>query len=145
MNQVVVILSGRETVSPKQYLLALDGDETVLKSISRFAAPYYQVLSTRDPRRFLAWMENTQNVGVIVTEHVLQTASGVSLLESARSMQPAARRVLLTTYHDLASIVDGLHSGAIERLVQKPFTASEFLLGILPENLEGETSVRASA
>jgi ActR/RegA family two-component response regulator len=132
-------------VAPKEYLLALDGDETVLKSISRLAAPYFQVLTTRDPRRFLAWLEHTQNVGAIITEHVLQTASGVSLLQSARVMRPSARRVLLTTYHDLASIVDGLHSGAIERLVQKPFTAAEFLVAILPESAAGETEKRASA
>jgi DNA-binding NtrC family response regulator len=133
-------------LASKQYLLALDGDEAVLKAIAHYAAPFYQVLSTRDPRRFLAWMENTHNVSVIVTEHVLQTASGVALLQSARSMCPTARRILLTTYHDLASIVDGLHSGAIERLVQKPFSAKELLLAIMPENTAGESSdVRASA
>jgi DNA-binding NtrC family response regulator len=127
------------------HLLALDGDETILKTISRLAAPYYEVLATRDPRKFLAWLENAKNVAVVVTEHVLQTSSGVALLQSARTMRPDARRVLLTTYHDLASIVDGLHSGAIERMVSKPFTQSEFLAAILPESASGEKSQRASA
>lgn len=133
------------TLTPKTFLLALDGDETVLKTIARLAAPYYQVLSTRDPRRLIAWLENTQQIATVVTEHVLQNASGVALLETVRTMKPDARRILLTTYHDLASIVDGLHSGAIEKLVQKPFSAAEFLSAILPESMLAESKKRASA
>lgn len=136
---------GEKTLISKHYLLALDGDDAVTKSISRIVAPYYQVLTTRDPRRLLAWLENTKNIAAVVTEHVLRTASGVALLESARTMRPNARRVLLTTYHDLASIVDGLHSGAIERLVQKPFTATELLAAILPEAQADSGAQRASA
>src|SRR5260221_4817409 len=120
------------TVDSKASLLALDGDEAVLKVISRFGAPYYQVLTTRDPRRLLGWLEDVNNVAAVITEHVLRTSNGVTLLESTRTMRPKARRILMTTYHDLASIVAGLHSGAIERLVQKPFNAAELLAAILP-------------
>lgn len=119
----------------KTSLLALDGDEAVLKVIARFGAPYYQVLTTRDPRRLLGWLEDINNVAAVITEHVLRTSNGVTLLESARTMRPSARRILMTTYHDLASIVAGLHSGAIERLVQKPFNAAELLAAILPDGV----------
>jgi len=121
------------TLDPKLSLLALDGDEAVLKVISRFGAPYYEVLATRDPRRLLGWLEDKTNVAAVITEHVLRTSNGVTLLESTRTMHPHARRILMTTYHDLASIVAGLHSGAIERLVQKPFNATELLTAILPD------------
>jgi DNA-binding NtrC family response regulator len=120
-------------VASKHYLLALDGDELVLKTIAQVAAPYFQVLTTRDPRKLLGWLENYKTVDAIVTEHVLQTSHGVALLESARAMRPDARRVLLTTYHDLPSIVAGLHSGAIQYLVQKPFNPAELLTAVLPE------------
>ena len=130
----------------KPTLIALDGDEAVLRTIARAAAPYYQALVTRDARRFIAWLENTPGVAAILTEHVLQNASGVALLQSARTMRPKARRVLLTTYHDLASIVDGLHSGAIEHLVQKPFTPAELLQAIIPSHAQSDThDHRASA
>ena len=55
------------------------------------------------------------------------------------------RRILMTTYHDLPSIVAGLHSGAIERLVQKPFTAAELMAAILPEGAPDAKHQRASA
>jgi DNA-binding NtrC family response regulator len=129
----------------KPILLALDGDDAVLRTIAQVVAPHYQSLATSDPRKFLAWLENTTDVACIVTEHVLRTASGVALLQTARTMRPAARRVLLTTYHDLASIVDGLHSGAIEYLVQKPFTPAELLNAILPGGHAATTTQRASA
>ncbi|MCW3005268.1 MAG: hypothetical protein JWQ20_4566 [Conexibacter sp.] len=131
---------------PKPPLIALDGDDAVLRTIAQVAAPYYLVLATRDPRKLLGWLEHYADVAAVVTEHVLQTASGVSLLQSVRTMRPAARRVLLTPYHDLASIVDGLHSGAIERLVAKPFTHAELLTAILPEGAPAaQSNHRASA
>lgn len=136
----------KEALDAKSYLLVLDGDEAVLKTVSRIAGPHYQVRATRDSRTMLGWMQDPDtNVEIIVTEHVLRTSCGVSLLETARSCRPSARRVLMTTYHDLASIVTGLHSGAIERLVPKPFTAAEFLAAILPSRQQQPTQQRASA
>ena len=130
----------------KNFLIVLDGDDAVLKTISRIAGPYYQVRTTRDSRTLLGWMQESAPVDVIVTEHVLRTSSGVALLDTARSCRPSARRVLMTTYHDLASIVTGLHSGAIERLVPKPFTSAEFLAAILPEgHNRSNVNQRASA
>lgn len=123
------------TAPPKRHLIALDGDDAVLRTIGKLAAPFYNVLPTTDPRRFLVWLERFDDVAVVVTEHVLRTANGVSLLESTRTTRPAARRVLLTAYHDLASIVAGLHSGAIERLVAKPCSPGDLLTAILPDEV----------
>jgi two-component system response regulator AtoC/two-component system response regulator HupR/HoxA len=132
-------------VDAKKFLLVLDGDEAVLKIIARLASPYYQVRTAREARRVLEWLHGPEPVAAIMTEHVLHTASGVSLLETARSCRPGARRILMTTYHDLPSIVAGLHSGAIERLVQKPFSSAELLAAILPERSVDATDQRASA
>ena len=136
---------GSRPVDAKKFLLVLDGDEAVLKIIARLASPYYQVRTAREARKVLEWLHGPEPVAAIMTEHVLRTASGVSLLETARSCRPSARRILMTTYHDLPSIVAGLHSGAIERLVQKPFSNAELLAAILPERSADATDQRASA
>jgi DNA-binding NtrC family response regulator len=135
----------RDPVDTKRFLLALDGDDVVLKTIARLASAYYEVRATRDPVRWLGWLQGSENVAVVVTEHVLRNSNGVTLLETARTTCPTARRVLMTTYHDLAGIVAGLHSGVIERLVQKPFTRGELMTAILPENVPADASQRASA
>ena len=133
-------------MNSKPHLIALDGDDAVLKTIYKLAGPFFNVLITRDPRKFLAWVEHYTQISVVITEHVLGTAHGVSLLESCRTMRPDARRVLMTTYHDLASIVAGLHSGAIQRLIPKPFSPGELLAAVLPEEvLAAIASKRASA
>jgi DNA-binding NtrC family response regulator len=135
-----------KTTKPR--LLALDGDDTVLRVVAELGCAYYTVHATRSARTLLAWLNTYEDVAVVVTEHVLAAAAGVALLETARTMRPAARRVLITTYHDLASIVHGLHSGAIQKLVQKPFGRQELLAAILPEGLTlagGEQMRRASA
>ena len=134
-------------MASKHYLLALDGDDAVLRTLAQVLAPYYQVQTTRDPRKLLGWLENYKHVDAVVTEHVLQTSHGVALLESVRQMRPEARRVLLTTYHDLPSIVAGLHSGAIQHLVQKPFSPAELLAAVLPDGVAvpGAAQHRASA
>ena len=129
----------------KPFLLALDGDEAVLKTIAHLASAYYEVHATRDPVRWLGWLQGSENVAVVITEHVLRNSNGVTLLETARTTRPNARRVLMTSYHDLAGIVAGLHSGAIERLVQKPFTRAELITAILPESTPASASHRASA
>lgn len=129
----------------KPFLLALDGDEAVLKTIARLASAYYEVHATRDPVRWLGWLQGSENVAVVITEHVLRNSNGVTLLETARTTRPNARRVLMTSYHDLAGIVAGLHSGAIERLVQKPFTRAELITAIIPESTPASASHRASA
>jgi len=110
----------------------LDGDQAVLRSIADITAPFFETLTTRDPKRFMQWIALHANTAAVVTEHVLETAAGVALLEQVRVMRPAAKRVLLTTYHDLASIVEGIHSGAVELLIPKPFTAAELLAAVRP-------------
>ena len=134
----------------KPYLLALDGDDATLRAVAETAVPYYQARVTRDPRKFLAWLENVEHVGAVVAEHVLRQSTGLALLDATRKLRPHARRVMITTYHDLASIVAGLHSGAIQHLVQKPFAPADLLAAILPEGIaaaaaDGQRERRASA
>jgi len=123
-----------ETKRP--HLLALDGDEAVLRQIAQIAGPFFETLTTRDPRRLLGWASTfAAHTAAVVTEHVLETAMGVALLEQIRSMCPGARRVLMTTYHDLTSIVDGIHSGVIDCVVPKPCSPAELLGAVMPVRL----------
>jgi len=114
----------------RKKLVALDSDASELGRISRAASPWFQVITSRDPRRVLAMVETDPAIRVLVTEQVLSTASGVALLETVRTCRPDVRRVLLTGYGDLATVIAGVHSGAIERLIYKPLVAAELLAAI---------------
>jgi len=117
----------------KPKLLALDNDETVLRDIARVLVGHFTVLPVRQPVRAVGLLETQKDIRIFITEQVLSTADGVELLETVRSIRPDVRRIMLTTYTDLASIVSGLHSGAIERLVQKPLCDAELLAVVCPE------------
>src|SRR5687768_12807632 len=117
----------------KSKLIALDHDIIVLREIAIAMGPWFEVLRFREPMNVMSVIEtDASSIDVIVTEHVLPQASGVSLLETIRTRCPKIRRVLLTGYGDLASIVAGLHSGAIQALVNKPFRREELLAAVFP-------------
>jgi ActR/RegA family two-component response regulator len=134
-------------VPPK--LLALDSDDSVLRQIARVFGGYFLVVPVRSPSRALGLLEGDPHIRVMITEQVMRFAQGVELFETVRTMRPDVRRVMLTSYTDLASIVTGLHSGAVQVLVQKPATDAELLAAVCPEVSQQSASIaferRASA
>ena len=128
----------------KPKLLALDNDETVLREIARVLVGHFTVLPVRQPVRAIGLLETHKDIRVFITEQVLSTADGVELLETVRFIRPDVRRIMLTTYTDLASIVSGLHSGAVERLVQKPVCDAELLAVVCPELQNPQRAVTAA-
>jgi ActR/RegA family two-component response regulator len=111
-------------------LVALDGDLSTLREIADAVGDHFVVVPCRDVLRAIGVIETDAAVRVVVTEHVMYAASGTSLLETVRARKPHVRRVMLTSYADLAAIVHGLHSGAIQHLVRKPIIRTELLTAV---------------
>jgi len=128
-------------------LLVLDDDPTVLAQVGKLFASHYSVLQLSNPTRAIALLETDESVRVFLTEQVMRFGNGVELLETVRSIRPDVRRVMLTNYSDLASIVTGLHSGAVQYLVQKPATEVDLISAVAPELMQSrrEWMRRASA
>ena len=124
--------------SPK--ILVLDDDQAVLAQVGRLFSAYYAIIQIGNPMRAMALIETDRSVCVFVTEQVMRFGNGVELLESARTLRPEVRRVMLTTYSDLAGIVSGLHSGAIQHLVQKPASDVELITAVAPELIQSRTA-----
>jgi len=128
-------------------LLVLDQDDSVLRQVGRVFGGYFVVVPVHTPHRALGLLEGDPHIRVMITEQVMRAAQGVDVLEAVRSRWPDIRRVMLTTYTDLASIVTGLHSGAVQ--VLKPATDEELLKAVCPEIIHqvstANVSRRASA
>ena len=114
-------------------LIALDQDDAVLRQVSRVFGGTFLVVQVRNPSRAIGLLDIDASIRAIVTEQVMRTADGVELLETVRTRRPDIRRVMLTTYTDLASIVAGIHSGAIQCLVQKPASDADLFAAVCPE------------
>jgi DNA-binding NtrC family response regulator len=124
---------------PTCTVLAVDDDPQVLRQISDFLKPNFNVLTTRDSQRAIEWLRKDASIVVLIVEQILSSGLGLELLETARNTRPEIRRVLITRYCDLPSIVHGLHNGAIQRTISKPITQAELTAAL------GAAMHRASA
>lgn len=123
------------TRSTKKILLALTDDREALAEIVRCASTTYEVLSSRDTRQALAWLQN-KAVYVLVTDNRPEQFDGDSFLDHVRHIAPTTRRIVLTPFTDLYKLIQGLHSGAIQNLVQNPIIPQELLNAIaIPDDV----------
>ena len=132
----------------KPILVALDNDASCLREVSETAAPWFEVIRASSAKRAIELLQNNALVRAIVSEHIVNTERGIALLETACKLRPDVRRVLMSNHGDLAAIIGGLHSGAIQGLVHKPFRPQELLAAIFPNGFPAAgmgTPLRASA
>jgi len=108
-----------------QTIIALDEDTRTLRQISELLGQHYHILTTSDPQKALGWLESNISVTSILVEQLLRNGIGVAVLENARRLRAEVRRILITRYADLPNIVNGLHTGAIHRLLSKPLIPAE--------------------
>lgn len=104
----------------KPTLLFVDDESRILRSLEMSFRRDFHVLSTTDGREALRMMQ-THAVDVIISDQRMPLMSGVEVLRGAREINPAAMRILLTGYAELASIVGSINEGEIFRYVQKPW------------------------
>lgn len=117
----------------RRTLIVLDGDDHAVRQVSKVLSGACLITHVRNSRSAIAMIESDPHIGAIITEQVMRSGDGVQLLETVRTLRPQVRRIILTTYTDLATIIQGLHSGAIQTLVQKPIVDSELLAAVCPE------------
>jgi DNA-binding NtrC family response regulator len=90
----------------------------------------HNVLATGDANRAMAWLRSNATVNAIIVAQNLGGGKALEVLGSAQNIRPEVRRILIASYSDLAIFVEGLHSGAVQRTISKPFDATE-LLGLV--------------
>ncbi len=109
----------------KSKLILLESDSATIQRFVRTASRLYEVVIERSASQAVALATADPSVGVFVAGASDEPPS--SVLERVKSARADVLRVLLTEPTDLVSIVEGLHSGAIERTIQKPLEVDEVL------------------
>lgn len=123
----------RPTLHSRRKVILLDNDDQVVRQVSRVFGGVFIVVHVQNPRTVIGLLETDDAIAAVISEQVLRSGAGVDLLASVRSFRPQVRRVMLTGYADLAAIVGGLHSGAIQSLLHKPAGDAELLSAVCPE------------
>ena len=125
----------------RRKLIALDSDRPALMEVARIARSWYDVLSTVDARQAKSWLDDYSDVAVFITDHAAQQFGKISLLEHARLKFPQVTRVVITSYSDLSTLIQGLHAGTIQKLVQKPIDRNELAAAIVPFEAHAHAAV----
>lgn len=114
--------------------LAVLCDDQSLRQIESAVAAHFDVQHARDVRRLLTLAQNQSVTTVLVEQSIAAKEGGgaIEVLVNIRTMRPDARRVLLADHCNLAIIVQGIHSGVVERIIYKPVTAFEVVAALCP-------------
>jgi two-component system probable response regulator PhcQ len=119
----------RSLPGTKTKIIVVETQIASLKEMEAKLSPYHVVVGTSQLDRALPLLRSERDAAAIV----VSTAKGadvLAVLESARQERPAVLRILLTEFEDLTTIVEGLHSGAVQRVVSRPLQFVE-LLGVI--------------
>jgi response regulator RpfG family c-di-GMP phosphodiesterase len=118
-------------ISRRKCIVIYD-DRKTLQPVRETARHWYDVLDTQEPEHAIQLLEAHPDVSIFITHSGAGEFDCIGLLEQVRAGYPDVRRIVMTSYQELARIVQGLHSGTIQKLVQKPIDTVELQQAILP-------------
>jgi DNA-binding NtrC family response regulator len=121
-------------ISPrlKRKCVVIHEDNKTLQHIKEAARHWYDVLDTTEPEQAIRLLETHSDVSVFITHPGAGEFDCIGVLEQVRASYPDVRRIVMTSYLDLGRIIQGLHNGTIQKLVQKPIDSMELQRAILP-------------
>jgi DNA-binding response OmpR family regulator len=61
----------------------------------------------------------------VIADSALANTTGLSFLKAVQSMRPTARRIMLAGPQQVDEVIEGVRSGAVEKVVYKPITPAE--------------------
>src|SRR5580704_10742340 len=120
-------------MAKKPFILALDDDPAVLRAVerdlkSKFAADY-RVLATDAPHKALDAVKQLtargDRVALFLVDQRMPQISGTEFLMEAVTLQPEARRVLLTAYADSNAAIEAINKVKLNHYLMKPWEPPE--------------------
>jgi ActR/RegA family two-component response regulator len=109
----------------KRKLIVLETDGVTVARVRRIAGTLYDVYVEREAERALERVLTDSAVAVLIAGASGDGSSAVAILERIQSARPDVLRVMLASPGHLGAVVQGLHSGAVERPAQKPIDEHE--------------------
>ena len=117
----------------KPIIFSIDDDPQVLRAVHRDLRnnyrKQYRVLATESANEALETMRTLKNKGetvaLILSDQRMPEMLGVDLLEQAKEIFPAARRVLLTAYSDTEAAIKAINDVQLDYYLMKPWNPPE--------------------
>jgi thioredoxin reductase (NADPH) len=120
-------------MSKKPFILALDDDLAVLRAVerdlkSKFSADY-RILAADTPQKAMEFVQQLtargDRIALFLVDQRMPKTSGTEFLVEALTLQPEARRVLLTAYADSNAAIDAINKVKLNHYLMKPWEPPE--------------------
>jgi excisionase family DNA binding protein len=103
-------------------ILYIDDEEKSLVNFSRVFRNKFNILSAASASEGYHLLEKHRDeIALLMTDQRMPGEKGVDFLKRARQLQPKAVRILTTAYTDFDVAIEAVNSGAISKLITKPW------------------------
>jgi len=117
-------------------ILCVDDEVNILNSLRRlFHKEPFRVLTASSGKEGLALLKQTENIGMILSDHRMPGMSGTEFLHEAAELSPDSYRMLLTGYADMDTAIQAINQAKAIHFQTKPWDDEE-LLRLVREGLQ---------
>jgi thioredoxin reductase (NADPH) len=129
----------------KPYILTIDDDDSVLRAVERDLkmkfSPNYRIIAVDSGQKGIGIVRQLTSrgdrVALFLVDQRMPHMSGTEFLQEVITLQPEARRVLLTAYADSAAAIDAINKVKLNHYLMKPWEPPERnLYPVLSDELE---------
>ena len=125
-------------------ILYVDDEEKSLVNFSRVFRNKFNILSAATASEGYRLLEKHRDqIALLMTDQRMPGEKGVDFLKRARQLQPKAVFILTTAYSDFDVAIEAVNSGAISKLITKPWDIPQLEM-ILREACDFFTAQRES-
>ncbi|MFG0247795.1 MAG: response regulator [Phycisphaeraceae bacterium JB051] len=110
----------------QKMILYVDDEDQALKYFDKIFGKHFATLTARSTDEAIALLkENSDRVGVLMTDQRMPKRLGLDLLMHVRDEYPHIVRILTTAYAELDNAIDAVNKGEIYRYITKPWNIQE--------------------
>jgi response regulator RpfG family c-di-GMP phosphodiesterase len=111
-------------------LLVVDDEPRILAALKEvLERQQFHVVTSSDPHHAIELLHR-QAFGVIISDHLMPSMSGMDFLVECQRIQPHATRVLVTAVLSLPTLVEAINRGEIYRFLAKPWLREELIVTV---------------
>lgn len=120
---------GNKKDPQKQYtIMIVDDEPDQLEQLDTLLSQKYNVISTLDGQEALDYIQKLkqpETISVVISDQRMPRLTGLELFERLIEIIPKTKRIILTGFPDLETILDGLNRYGIYRYFLKPIKINE--------------------
>ncbi|MFY9268541.1 MAG: ATP-binding protein [Candidatus Manganitrophaceae bacterium] len=116
----------------KKYpVLFVDDEPNTVIGFERQYKKEFQIHTATDPKTALSLLQAHPEVAVILSDQRMPEMRGVDFLALTGEIVPAAVKMLITAYADVAVVIDAINKGNVYRYLTKPYHEADLRYAII--------------